>query len=157
MEQSPSWEANRWSASQEVPRSLWNRKFISTFTSARHMPLFWARSIQSMPHLTSWRSILILSSHLCPGLPSGFFTSGLPTNTQGVKIWFWICRKKCLNTKCWAKRLYFALGSWLLLIFFNNKAAFVMRCHEVQGRTFVMSSRKILFGQALYLTLKTTF
>jgi hypothetical protein len=33
-------------------------------------------------------SFLILSSHLCPVLPSGFFTSGLPTNTQGVKIWF---------------------------------------------------------------------
>ena len=26
MEQSPSWEANRFSASQEVPRPLWNPK-----------------------------------------------------------------------------------------------------------------------------------
>jgi hypothetical protein len=26
MEQSPSWEANRSSASQEIPRILWNRK-----------------------------------------------------------------------------------------------------------------------------------
>jgi len=26
MEQSPSWEANKFSASQEVCRSLWNRK-----------------------------------------------------------------------------------------------------------------------------------
>ena len=27
MEQSPSWEANRFSASQEIPRILWNQKF----------------------------------------------------------------------------------------------------------------------------------
>jgi len=26
MEQSPSWEANRFSASQEIPRNLWNPK-----------------------------------------------------------------------------------------------------------------------------------
>jgi len=27
MEQSPCWEANRFSASQEIPRILWNPKF----------------------------------------------------------------------------------------------------------------------------------
>ena len=31
------------------------------------------------PHLTPWRSILILSSNLCLGLPSGLFHSGVPT------------------------------------------------------------------------------
>jgi hypothetical protein len=38
----------------------------------------------SNPHdrpTTSWRSILILSSHLCLGLPNGLFPSGFPTNT----------------------------------------------------------------------------
>ena len=56
------------------------RKFITAFTSARHLSLSWARSIQSMPpHLNSWRSILILSSNLCLGLPSGLYLSGLPT------------------------------------------------------------------------------
>jgi len=41
------------------------RRCITTFTSARHLSLSWASSIQCMsPHPTSWRSILILSSHL---------------------------------------------------------------------------------------------
>ena len=33
------------------------------------------------PHLTSWRSILILSSHRHLRLPSGLFPSGFPTQT----------------------------------------------------------------------------
>jgi len=49
-------------------------RFITAFTSARHLSLSWASSIQSIPpHRTSWRSILILSSHLRLGLPSGLF------------------------------------------------------------------------------------
>ena len=47
------------------------QKFITAFTSARQLSLSCARSIQSMPPLpTSWRPILILSSHLRLGLPS---------------------------------------------------------------------------------------
>ena len=40
-----------------------------------------ASSIQFLtPHPTSGRSILILFSYLCLGLPSGLFLSGYPTN-----------------------------------------------------------------------------
>ena len=42
-------------------------RFITAFTSARHLSLSWARSVQLMPsHPTDWRSILILSSHHIP-------------------------------------------------------------------------------------------
>ena len=48
------------------------RRFITALTSVRHQSLSWASPIQSIyPHPTSWRSILILSTHLCLGLPSG--------------------------------------------------------------------------------------
>jgi len=76
MEQSPSWEANRCSTSQEIPRISWNPKVHYRI----HLFLSWASSIQSItPHLTSRKSILILSSHLRLGLPSGLLPSGFPT------------------------------------------------------------------------------
>jgi len=61
---------------KKFPAFYGTRRFITAFTSARHLSLFWARSIQSMPpQPNSWRSILILSFHLCLGLfHSGFTT-----------------------------------------------------------------------------------
>jgi len=41
MEQNLSWEASSFSASQEIPAICGTRKFITAFTSARHMSLSW--------------------------------------------------------------------------------------------------------------------
>ena len=58
------------------------RRFITALTSVRHLSLSWASRIQSIyPHLTSWRSILILSTHLRLGLTNDLFPSGFPSKT----------------------------------------------------------------------------
>ena len=81
MQQRPSWEANLFSAGQEIPHILWNPK-VHYHTRTCQLCLFWASLIHSIPpYPTSWRSILILFSHLCLSLPSGFFPSGFPTTT----------------------------------------------------------------------------
>ena len=64
---------------KKFPAFYGTRRFITAFTSARYLSLSWASSIQSISsHPTSWRSTLILSSHLSLGLPSGLFPSGFP-------------------------------------------------------------------------------
>jgi hypothetical protein len=45
MEQNPSWEFDSSSCGQDIYRILWNRRFISVFTIARHWTLSWARWI----------------------------------------------------------------------------------------------------------------
>ena len=67
---------------KKFPALYGTRKFITVFTSTRHLSLSWARSSQSIPsHPTSWKYILKQSSHLCLGLQSGLFPSGFPTKT----------------------------------------------------------------------------
>ena len=54
---------------KKFPAFYGTRMFITAFTSARHLSLSSARSIQSMSsYLTSWRPILIVYSHLQLGL-----------------------------------------------------------------------------------------
>ena len=66
---------------KKFPTFCGNRRFITAFKTAGHLSLSRARPIQSMPHPTSWRSILILSSHIRIGLPSCLLPSGFPTKT----------------------------------------------------------------------------
>ena len=82
MEQSPSWEVNRFSASQNIPR-------ISQNTTVHYrihkcpppVPILSQLDPVHTPTSPSWRAILIWSFHLSPGLPSDLFPSGFPTKT----------------------------------------------------------------------------
>ena len=67
---------------KKFPAFYGTRRFTTALKSVRHLSLSWASPIQSTyPQLTSWRSILILSTHLRLGLRSGLFPSGFPTKT----------------------------------------------------------------------------
>ena len=67
---------------KKFPAFYGTRRFITAFTSFRHPSLSWASPIQfPYPQPTSCRSILIISTHLRLGLPSGLFPSGFPTRT----------------------------------------------------------------------------
>ena len=67
---------------KKFPAFYGTPKFIAVLTSAHHLSLSLANSIQSpQPLPTSSRSVLILSSHLRLGLPNGLFPSGFPTKT----------------------------------------------------------------------------
>ena len=67
---------------KKIPSFHGIRSFITALTSVRQLSLSWASPIQSIyPHPTSWRSVLILSTHLSLGLPSGLLPSGFPTKT----------------------------------------------------------------------------
>ena len=70
---------------KNFPKFYVTRQFITSFKSAANHSISWATSIQSIPpHTNSWRSILILSSHLNFGLPSGFYFSGFGTKICAI-------------------------------------------------------------------------
>ena len=67
---------------KKFPAFHGTRRFITSLTSFLHLSLSWANPIQSTyPHPTSWRSILILSTQIRLGLPSGLLPSCFPTKT----------------------------------------------------------------------------
>ena len=67
---------------KKFPAFHGTRRFITALTSVCKLSLSWASPIQSIyTHPTSRRSIIILSTHLQLGLPSGLFPTGFPTKT----------------------------------------------------------------------------
>ena len=67
---------------KKFPTFHGTRRFITALTSVRHLALSWASPIRSIyPRPTSWKPILVLSTHLRLGLPSRLLPSGFPSKT----------------------------------------------------------------------------
>ena len=92
---------------KKFPAFHGTRRLITALTSVRHLSLSWASPIQSIyPYHTSSRSILILSTHLRLGLPSGLFPSGFSSNTLYTPISSHKYRRyTCLISKALNKNL----------------------------------------------------
>jgi hypothetical protein len=91
-------------ASEEIARIYGTRKSLTVPTSVRHLSLFWANSIQSpRPLPTSWRSILILPSHL---------RLGLPFLDLFISINFSACFRRFLRPSSGAQNCTYSVSSW---------------------------------------------
>jgi hypothetical protein len=88
MQHNPSWEANSFSASQEIPQILWNLKVHYRIHNSQ--PNVLALSQKNPFHVThvSSGSILILSSNLYLGIPSGLLPSVFTIKTLYTFLFF---------------------------------------------------------------------
>ena len=85
------------------------RRFIAAFTIARHLSLFWARSIQSITpsHFLNVHFNVIPAS--MPGSPSNLFPSGFPTKTLYTSL------LTPMHAKCPAHRILLDLITRIII------------------------------------------
>jgi hypothetical protein len=88
MDLSPSWGEPKSAATQEFPRNSWNPK-VHYRVHKSPPPVSILSQINPIHTIPSYlRSILILSTHLRLGLPSGLFPSGFLTNILYAFLFF---------------------------------------------------------------------
>ena len=92
MVHSPSWEANWFAASQEIPRISRNPKVH--YRTHKHPPPVSILGQPNPVHISTSHLLVIhpiLSTHLRLGVPSGHFPSGFPTKTLYTPLSSPIC------------------------------------------------------------------
>jgi len=103
MEQSPSGETNRFSASHEILRIWWNLKVhYRSYKCPPPVPIL-SHINPVHPHPTALRSILILSPHRRQVHPSVLFHSGFPTITLHALL------LSPIRATCATRRLQFVI------------------------------------------------
>ena len=110
MEQRPSWEANQFSASQEIPCILWNPKVhyhiykssptctILSYVNSVHTPTFYFL-----------KSHFNICSYLCLGFPSCLFPSGFSTKTLYTPL------PAHISATCPAHPILLHFTTWIIL------------------------------------------